>query len=171
MKKLLAIVAVPVVLILATTIDGFAQQRPAQPADKPADRPSTTARETFKNTQGLHESGDLVGTRVKNAEGKDVGEIDQLLINPKDGKVSHVVVGVGGLAGVGERKVVVPWSDVKIAADQRGGKAVVTMDQAKLEKAPSYEKRMTGTDRERMPPAGSPTTPPRSEPKTDTEKK
>jgi sporulation protein YlmC with PRC-barrel domain len=175
MKKLLAIVAIPSALSLALAVDGAAQQPTTPPADKPsvtqpADRPSAAPRETFRNTQGLHESSDLIGTRIKNAQGKDIGEIDQLLVDPKDGKISHVVVGVGGLLGIGEKQVVVPWSNVRVAADHRGGKAVVTMDQAMLERAPRYEKRMSG-DPAGTPPAASPTTTPRMEPKPDTDKK
>jgi sporulation protein YlmC with PRC-barrel domain len=180
MKKLLAIVALPAVLSLTLTLDAFAQQAPGRPAEKPpttekpatapADKPATSTG-AFKHTPGLHESSELIGTRIKDAQGKDIGEIDQLLIDSKSGKVSHVVVGVGGLAGVGEKKVVVPWSDVKLAADHRGGKAQVTMDRAMLDKAPSYEKRVMAPDRERTPPAASPATLPSGEPKSDSEKK
>jgi sporulation protein YlmC with PRC-barrel domain len=175
MKKLLAIMAVPAALSLALPVDGFAQTGPGRPADKPAvtapgDKPAATTRETFKHMPGMHESSDLIGTRVKDTQGKDLGEIDQLLIDPKEGKVTHAVIGVGGLAGIGEKQVVVSWSDLKLATDHRGGKAVVTMDRASLDRAPRYEKRAMAEERERAPAASPPTTP-RVEPKPDTEKK
>jgi sporulation protein YlmC with PRC-barrel domain len=110
---------------------------------RPADKP---ARDTARDTQapawkhaGLHETKDIIGTRIKNAEGKDLGEIDQLLID-RNGKVSHVIIGVGGLAGVGEKKVVVPWSDLKFAPVTEGKKNAITMDEAKLERAPRYDR-------------------------------
>ena len=93
--------------------------------------------------------------RVKNAQGKDVGEIDQLLID-RTGKVSRVVVGAGGLAGVGEKKVVVSWSDLRFAPGTDVRKAVVMIDQAKLDQAPRYE-RSTRSDAS---PAASPRTDP-----------
>jgi hypothetical protein len=68
----------------------------------------------WKNETGLHETKDIIGTRIKNTAGKDLDEIDQLLID-RNGKISHVVIGLGGIAGVGEKKVVVPWSDLKFA--------------------------------------------------------
>jgi hypothetical protein len=91
----------------------------------------------------LHQGGskDIIGTRIKNAEGKDLGEVDQLLVDTQTGKVSHVVIGLGGLMGVGEKKVVVPWSDLKFAPAADGKKNAITMDQAKLESAPRYERR------------------------------
>lgn len=134
MKKILAglaavVFAAPLIVSAQTT----------RPADKPA-------RDTARDTQapawkhaGLHETKDIIGTRIKNAEGKDLGEIDQLLID-RNGQVSHVIIGVGGLAGVGEKKVVVPWSDLKFAPVTEGKKNAITMDAAKLERAPRYDR-------------------------------
>ncbi|MGH7312308.1 MAG: PRC-barrel domain-containing protein [Candidatus Rokuibacteriota bacterium] len=108
------------------------------------------------------ESGKLIGARVRGADGKDVGEIDQLIVS-KDGKVSHVVVGKGGVAGIGETKVVVPWSEVKMSWDRDRDNPVITMDAAALDRAPRYERRAAREgDR---PPAASPATTPKSEEK------
>lgn len=112
----------------------------------------------WKNNAGLYETKDIIGTRVKNTAGKDLGEIDQLLID-RNGKVSHVVIGVGGLAGVGEKKVVVPWSDLRFAR-MADGKSAVTMDAAKLESAPRYDRDRAA--RSAVSPAASPRTAPAS---------
>jgi len=93
----------------------------------------------WKNEPGLHETKDIIGTRIKNTAGKDLGEIDQLLID-RNGKISYVVIGLGGIAGVGEKKVVVPWSDLKFAPVAAGKKNAITMDEAKLETAPRYDR-------------------------------
>ena len=159
MKKVLVGIAA---LIVATPLMANAQTSPppARPADRPASDISKQrdaapdTRPAWKNSAGLHDSGDIIGTRIKNAEGKDIGEIDRLMIDPQSGKISHVVVGLGGFLGVGERKVVVPWSDLRMAAAADGRKAVITMDQAKLESAPRYE-RAASAERS---PSASPTT-------------
>ena len=110
----------------------------------------------WKNDAGLHETKDIIGTRVKDAQGKNLGEIDQLLID-HDGKVSHVVIGMGGLAGVGEKKVVVPWSELKFAPATDGKKSSVVMDAAQLESAPRYDRSARAAD---TAPAASPSTSP-----------
>src|SRR4030095_12358023 len=99
------------VLGLGLAVDGCAQTRPTAPADRPAsDQPRMeTPRATFQNTQGLQESSAIIGARVNSAHGKDLGEVDQLLVDMKTGKVTHAVIGVGGLAGIGEKHVAVPW--------------------------------------------------------------
>jgi hypothetical protein len=167
MKKILVGIAA---LVVAAPLMADAQTTP-RPADKPAsDREIAKQRDTrdtrpaWRNDAGLHDSGDIIGTRIKNAEGKDIGEIDRLMIDPSSGKVSHVVVGLGGFLGVGEKKVVVPWSDLKMGAATDGKKALITMDQAKLERAPRYERTARA---ERAPSASPATTPPRAK---DTDK-
>ena len=159
MKKVLVGIAALVVAVPLMT-----DAQTTRPADRPAsDREITKQRDArdtkraWKNDAALHDSGDIIGTRIKNAEGKDIGEIDRLLIDPQNGKVSHVVVGLGGFLGVGEKKVVVPWSDLKFGAVHDGKKAVISMDQAKLESAPRYER----TARADRSPSASPSTSPR----------
>ena len=89
--------------------------------------------------EGLHETKDIIGTRINNAEGKDLGEIDQLLID-RNGKVTHAVIGVGGLAGVGEKKVVVPWSTLKFGSVGHGRKNAIISNEATLSSALRYER-------------------------------
>lgn len=125
-------------------IDAVAQQNPAPRESHPA----------WTMPASAVESGKLIGARIKNAADKDMGEIDALIVNPMDGKITHVVVGKGGLAGVGETKVVVPWSELKIRTEK--DKVVVSVDQATLDRAPKYDKRQAA---ERpVPPAASPRT-------------
>jgi hypothetical protein len=95
-------------------------------------------RQAWSNTQGLHESSDIIGATVEAPDGKDLGKVDALLMD-SDGKVSHAVIGVGGLLGVGEDKVVVPFSALKMSHDS-GRKAKITVDQAALDQAPKYVK-------------------------------
>src|SRR5262245_42929426 len=100
------------------------------------------------------DSKHLIGMKVNTPDDKRVGEVDQLIVKTSDGKVSHVVIGLGGFAGVGEQHVVVPWSDVKIRPDGRD-RAVAVIDRATLDSAP----RFTRADRDRAP-AASPATAP-----------
>src|SRR5215470_14915244 len=137
-------------IALAPTLSLAQQSRPA-----PVKPSSKAERAAWANKQGLHDTRDIVGTRVKNAEGKDMGEIDALLVDPKDGKVTHAVVGLGGFLGVGEDKVVVPWSEIKVAAHMDGKKPVITMDQSVLERAPKYVK---ADERDREPSSSPRTT-------------
>jgi sporulation protein YlmC with PRC-barrel domain len=148
----LSILAPAVGLLAAVSLgDALAQQRPMPPTT-PAHQGAT-----WKGPHGLVDSRELVGTRVKGAEGKDLGAIDALVIDPRDGKVSHVVVGMGGLIGVGERKVVMPWSQVKLGRAAGGKRMTATVDAETLLNAPRYERQ---AERDRTVPSASPAMPP-----------
>jgi len=43
-----------------------------------------------------------------------IGDIDDILVD-KSGKVTGLVIGVGGLLGMGEKDVIVPFTAVKTA--------------------------------------------------------
>lgn len=148
-----------VITALGLGLGAHAGAQPRTPSDAPTTPPRTTAREAWKNTEGLVESNKLIGTRVKSPEGKDIGEIDRLMIDPKTGRVGYAVIGVGGVVGIGEKHVIVPWSQVasRIQRADRD-RVTVTMDQQTLEQAPRFEAREAGTERERTSPSASPPT-------------
>ena len=67
-----------------------------------------------------------------------VGDIDDVLID-KSGKVSGLVLGVGGFLGVGEKDVIVPFTAVKTA--KKNDKWWLTLDETKdtLKSAPGFK--------------------------------
>lgn len=133
-----------------------------------AQQPLRQPRERDTPGQAVHIQGDavlsrtVIGARVKNREGKDLGEIDQLVIDPKTGRVSHVLLGLGGLAGVGERKVVVAWGDIRLMADPSlPHRTIASVDQAVIERAPRWDRREDRGALDRSPSASPPAPPPR----------
>jgi sporulation protein YlmC with PRC-barrel domain len=86
----------------------------------------------------LVDSSSIVGATVR-SQGKDVGKVDRLMIDPKDGRVKTVVVQMGGTLGVGGKSVSMPWESVKVGQDN--GKIVVSAEQQMLEQAPAASPR------------------------------
>jgi sporulation protein YlmC with PRC-barrel domain len=158
MKRLTSgLIALALVAVLPAA--GFAQTKKDRPA--------------WSNTQGLHETGDIIGTKVEAPDGKDLGKVDALLIDPRDGKVSHAVIGLGGVFGIGQDKVVVPYSELKMTGHEPGKKARITVDQSALDQAPKYVKASERTSPSASPATSRPGTTPSSggyspSPSTDT---
>src|SRR5689334_18292561 len=140
MKKLLLSLALPA-LVIAPLV--AAAQTSTTPAPRSKSSSSDSARPAWKNDANLVESRDIIGMRIRNEQGKDVGAVDNLLFDPQSGKISQVVIGLGGVLGVGEKKVVVPFSELKVAMATDGKRPTATMDQARLEAAPRYERTAT----------------------------
>jgi sporulation protein YlmC with PRC-barrel domain len=82
----------------------------------------------------------IVGAPVRNMEGETLGEIDELVIG-EGGRMS-VVLGVGGFLGVGEKRVAVPYDELRISPD--GDEFFVNRSRATLESEPSYTFRERG---------------------------
>lgn len=59
---------------------------------------------------------DLLGEDVENADGDNLGEVDDLIIS-RDGSALQAVVSVGGFLGIGDRLITVPYQELRAAAD------------------------------------------------------
>ena len=66
-----------------------------------------------------------------------IGDVNDILLD-KDGRVSTVIIGVGGFLGVGEKDVAVPFSALKVADKEGDRYLVINATKEALEKAPGY---------------------------------
>ena len=81
---------------------------------------------------------------VYNPQQSKIGSVDDVLVD-KSGKVTALVVGVGGFLGAGEKDVIVPFSAVK--GEKKNDKWYLTLDESKdsLKSAPGFEYNKTTT--------------------------
>jgi sporulation protein YlmC with PRC-barrel domain len=99
-----------------------------------AQQPSTPPAAAPQGQQAVLVGSDsLVGSTVRNNEGRDIGKVDRLMIDPSDGRISQIIIATGGTLGVGSNMISVPWSSVKVGHDR--GKVIVTASQM-LDHAP-----------------------------------
>ena len=66
-----------------------------------------------------------------------IGDVDDVLVN-KEGRVTGLVIGVGGFLGAGEKDVIVPFTAVK--TQKKNDKWWLTLDETKdnLKSAPGF---------------------------------
>lgn len=81
-------------------------------------------------------ASDLVGAPVKNADGQDLGEVEDLIIS-RDDDVVTAVVSVGGIFGLGSKTIGVPYSDFRVATD--GTTLYLDMNAERLRQQPEFE--------------------------------
>lgn len=72
----------------------------------------------------------LLGLQVKNADGQIVGDVEDLILNA-DNQVEGVVMGTGGFAGFGEKRVGVRLPALQI--DNKDGRVTIILPQATKE--------------------------------------
>jgi len=78
----------------------------------------------------------LIGSVVKNTLDEELGEIEEMLIDPETGFVSEVILSTSKFLGLGKR-IAVPWDMFKIDAQAKF--LVIDIDKDFLARIPSYE--------------------------------
>ena len=91
------------------------------------------------NYPSLVGASEIKGTHVKNLQNQDLGQIDEVLIDPDTGQVRFVILEVGGFLGLGATRVAVPLSAFQITQEGNTSKWVLDADKEKLKSAPKVE--------------------------------
>ena len=75
---------------------------------------ASAADEVRPHPGGLIQAEWLKGRPVVDATGKEMGKIEEVWFDPKEGRVKEVIIGAGGFLGIGEKQSILPWNDVRI---------------------------------------------------------
>src|SRR5262245_4448712 len=123
---------------LALPAPAQTQEPPKTEARKAAIPPNTF----FKGqTSSQYLAGEqLIGAKVTDKDGQSIGTISDLIVGSGD-KIEGVVLSVGGVLGVGEKKIGVRLGALKLAKAE--GKLAVSLPSASKEilaAVPAYEK-------------------------------
>ena len=80
----------------------------------------------------------LLGNDVYSQNDEDLGDIKEIMLDMRTGKVSYAVLSYGGFLGVGEKLFAVPWQALKL--DTENKRFILNVDSAKLDSAPGFDK-------------------------------
>ena len=86
----------------------------------------------------LLSSGTIKGDSVVNAQGEDLGHVEDLMINPASGKVEYAVLSFGGFMGLGDKYFAVPFT--RFGVDREHHRMVLNVDKDRLKEAPGFDK-------------------------------
>lgn len=105
---------------------------------------SSQAEDTKRANRGAMRisSNSVIGSDVNDAKGEAIADVNTVILD-NEGNVHYLVLGVGGLAGVGETEVAVPCKAVKTRCvmedDEKVCKMTLPMSAEQLERAPELE--------------------------------
>jgi sporulation protein YlmC with PRC-barrel domain len=80
----------------------------------------------------------LIGTDVYNHKDEDLGDIEEIMLDMRTGRVSYAVLSFGGFLGMGEKLFAVPWNALTL--DPKNQRFVLTVEKERLKQAPGFDK-------------------------------
>lgn len=80
----------------------------------------------------------LIGTQVKNREGKEIGKIEDLLVDVRDGRLTYGILSFGGIFGIGDKLFPIPWRELTLRVEENKTFLVADVSKEFLEKAPGF---------------------------------
>lgn len=95
------------------------------------------------NTFQILPAGKVIGLNVRGEPASNLGEIGDLLVDPRTGEIRYAVLEVGGFLGVGEDQRVVPWSLINVVCDEKDKDKCVartSLTESRLKAAPKIKK-------------------------------
>lgn len=93
---------------------------------------------------------DIAGTDVRNMKDDRLGSINGLVLDPKTGSITHVIVARGGFFGIGRDYIAVPWQQFRATPGLHA--LVLDVSQEKIEKAPKVEPNMGPSEFDKLRP-------------------
>lgn len=81
----------------------------------------------------IYTSTTLIGEKVKNKEGEDLGEITELLIDTDSGKIEYGVLAFGGFLGMGNKNFAIPYEALTLEREEDF--FILNVDKSTLENA------------------------------------
>ena len=97
--------------------------------DNPIAKPET-------KPHALIASDRVEGTAVRRPGGEKIGTIQRLMIDKISGNVAYAVLRFGGLLGIGEKHLPIPWGKLKFDPALQAYQVDISDDE--LAKAPSF---------------------------------
>ncbi|MCA9954576.1 MAG: PRC-barrel domain-containing protein [Ardenticatenaceae bacterium] len=90
------------------------------------------------NHVNLLSAGTLKGTDVVNKVGENLGELEEIMLDLRNGRVAYAVLSFGGFMGLGDKLFAIPWKALSV--DEEHEQIVLNVEKEVLEDAPGFDK-------------------------------
>ena len=80
----------------------------------------------------------LIGNDVYNQKDENLGDIKEIMLDVRSGRVSYAVLSSGGFLGIGEKLFAVPWTALSL--DTVNKRFVLNVEKDRLKSAPGFDK-------------------------------
>jgi sporulation protein YlmC with PRC-barrel domain len=94
--------------------------------------------QTTTSEKRIVRASELIGLNVQNHADEAVGEINDIVIDPNDGRVRYIALSAGGVLGVGDELFAIPWTAFECRKVGDEHKIVLNVDKETLQNAKGF---------------------------------
>lgn len=80
----------------------------------------------------------LLGNDVYNKDTEDLGDIKEIMLDMRTGRISYAVLAFGGFLGLGGKLFAVPWEALTLDTEKK--RFVLDVNKERFETAPGFDK-------------------------------
>jgi sporulation protein YlmC with PRC-barrel domain len=80
----------------------------------------------------------MIGDEVRNVEGEDLGNLEEIMIDIDSGSIAYAVLSFGGFLGMPNKLFAIPWDALTLDPDEKV--FIIDVDKETLENAPAFDK-------------------------------
>jgi len=144
-KSFVISLTVPAIMLASTAFAAEKEMKTTTPVQKTQqERMVTQARPAIV----ILKISDVIGQNVENPQGDNLGEINDVVVDPNDGSVVYAVLAAGGFLGLGDKFFAIPWRAFQAVADDVNDKddkgeidkLILNVDKDRMQNAPGFDK-------------------------------
>lgn len=80
----------------------------------------------------------LTGDKVRSPQGEDLGKVEEFMLDLDEGRIAYVVLSMGGVLGMGDRLLAIPWAALRLQPEEHA--FVLDVDRDLLKNAEGFSK-------------------------------
>ena len=88
--------------------------------------------------RNLEKGSTIIGQKVANEQGQNLGEVQDIVIDPQTGQIAYAVLSFGGFLGIGDKYFAIPWQSLH--QGKKGDNLVLNVEKERLKSAPGFDK-------------------------------
>ena len=144
MKRLSSFIAVLSIIGLLCASVSVAQQQglPSGSSDRSPsqarEREPATERSEQQEAPAVPKASTFIGSSVENAQGESLGTINDLVIDPSEGRITYAALSYGSVLGLGGKLFAVSWESLELRPD--GKTFILNVSKETLETSPGFDK-------------------------------
>lgn len=91
-----------------------------------------------EHSSNVVKSNEVIGVSVKNDEKKDIGKIEEIVLDKVSGQVRYIVLSFGGILGMGDKYFAFPWKSISYSPEEKS--FILKVDKQKLKEEYGFDK-------------------------------